>query len=282
MHHRRLRGGIALSILGLALASSPSGPASAEQLAASRVGQAEFSARVSTVDTATAAPQLKAQGNTVTGRLAALDFDGSFGDAAESVVRTTGEFATINSGHTIYTVDDLGTGATRFSAVLKSQRAVAPSWSFGDQYELLAIPDGRVVVAKNGRFVAGVDKPWAVDAAGEMLRTHYVVDGQTLTQVVETDSHTVFPVVADPTIKRHLGYTVVTFNRTESFTVVGTVASCAAFLSKAKAAIAKALQVGCGTFAAFSATQLAGGKCLRVRVVGVRPLITWFPTFPKC
>ncbi|MDR6174921.1 hypothetical protein QE364_000961 [Nocardioides zeae] len=43
-----------------------------------------------------------------------------------------------------------------------------------------------------------VDVPWAVDANGEAVPTHFEVDGNLLTQVVDVDSTTAFPVVADP------------------------------------------------------------------------------------
>ena len=43
-----------------------------------------------------------------------------------------------------------------------------------------------------------VPSPWAVDADGNAVPTRYVVDGNTLTQVVETRAGTVFPVIADP------------------------------------------------------------------------------------
>ena len=46
--------------------------------------------------------------------------------------------------------------------------------------------DGTVtVVNAEGVFVAGVAAPWARDAAGKSVPTHYEVNGSTLTQVVE-------------------------------------------------------------------------------------------------
>ncbi|PPF32607.1 hypothetical protein [Pseudoclavibacter sp. AY1H1] len=51
-----------------------------------------------------------------------------------------------------------------------------------------------------GDLVGAVDVPWAKDDSGRDLPTHYVVDGDSLTQVVDHTSveGTVYPVVADP------------------------------------------------------------------------------------
>lgn len=47
--------------------------------------------------------------------------------------------------------------------------------------------------------VATVAAPWAIDANGDNLSTHYEVsDKGIITQVIETDEHTAFPVTADP------------------------------------------------------------------------------------
>ncbi len=46
--------------------------------------------------------------------------------------------------------------------------------------------------------VATIGAAWAVDANGAAVPTRYEIDGTTLTQVVETDATTAYPVVADP------------------------------------------------------------------------------------
>lgn len=43
-----------------------------------------------------------------------------------------------------------------------------------------------------------LDELVAVDANGAAVPTRYEIDGTTLTQVVETDARTAYPVVADP------------------------------------------------------------------------------------
>lgn len=149
---------------------------------------------------------------------------------------------------------------------------------------MTVLGDGRVSVASaGGDLLAGIDSPWAVDATGRELATHYEVSGSELTQVVSTDSATVFPLVADPEFNQYIGYWTVSLNRSESATAVGTVAGCAALFSKSPVPALRAMTLACGVLAAFSGAQLAGGKCVRVHVAGLPPALgTWWPTFPKC
>lgn len=59
--------------------------------------------------------------------------------------------------------------------------------------------DGEIaVLSKSGDPLAFVAPAWAKDANGTPVQTHYELDGSTLKQVVETDTDTSFPVVADP------------------------------------------------------------------------------------
>lgn len=55
------------------------------------------------------------------------------------------------------------------------------------------------VIGSDGKFLGGAAEPWAVDAAGTSLATHYEVEGQSITQVVEhAVAGVIYPVVADP------------------------------------------------------------------------------------
>ncbi len=69
---------------------------------------------------------------------------------------------------------------------------------------LTSNPDGSVSVMKSfsgGSVSVGTfQTPWAKDASGALVPTHYIVQGSTLIQQVEVTSATTFPVVADPTI----------------------------------------------------------------------------------
>jgi hypothetical protein len=63
---------------------------------------------------------------------------------------------------------------------------------------LNAIPPAATTTRVEPREVATIGAAWAVDANGEAVATHYEIDGTTLTQVVETNAQTAYPVVADP------------------------------------------------------------------------------------
>ncbi|MFF4530688.1 hypothetical protein ACFY1P_15610 [Streptomyces sp. NPDC001407] len=68
------------------------------------------------------------------------------------------------------------------------------------------IPDGKggFAVVKPGEgttvTVGAIEAPWAKDANGKPVATHYKLDGNQLVQHVETNKNTAFPVVADPKI----------------------------------------------------------------------------------
>ena len=60
--------------------------------------------------------------------------------------------------------------------------------------------DGSIgVFDANNVLLAAVDAPWAKDANGRDVPTHYVVDGSSITQVVDHGSPGIaYPIVADP------------------------------------------------------------------------------------
>ncbi|MBF9335134.1 DUF2599 domain-containing protein [Microbacterium lacticum] len=92
-------------------------------------------------------------------------------------------------------------GSVQITTVIDS--SVAPtSYSYpldiptGATAELV---DGVVAIrSADGSFLAGISPAWATDAAGEAVPTHYVLEGNTLTQIVEHTSDFQYPVVADP------------------------------------------------------------------------------------
>jgi hypothetical protein len=73
--------------------------------------------------------------------------------------------------------------------------------SLGEGSSLSIAPDGGAVIQDSeGAVVGVVAMPWAYDATGSPVPTHYVVDGDALVQVIEHDSSTAYPVVGDPSI----------------------------------------------------------------------------------
>ncbi|MFJ6831918.1 hypothetical protein [Streptomyces sp. NPDC091209] len=57
---------------------------------------------------------------------------------------------------------------------------------------------GLVVFDASGEIIGGLETPWAKDANGAPVPTAYQVEGDTVTQTVETGANTVYPIVADP------------------------------------------------------------------------------------
>ncbi|WP_431219353.1 hypothetical protein [Leifsonia xyli] len=68
--------------------------------------------------------------------------------------------------------------------------------------------------------LVGVAAPWAKDANGANVSTHFEVDGQTLVQVVDFSEETAFPVVADPTAS-YYSYNCVLQNGSSYFLAPG-------------------------------------------------------------
>ncbi len=64
---------------------------------------------------------------------------------------------------------------------------------------LEGIPVPQMEVSRETIVMASITAPWAIDADGQTLATEYEVDGNTITQVVDTRG-AAFPVVADPDI----------------------------------------------------------------------------------
>jgi hypothetical protein len=101
----------------------------------------------------------------------------------------------------------------QFVAIL-DDRSASPRIPFDlllpEEAEIVAQPDGSLIVdAPSSRTlpketvtemapIAMIEAPWAVDAAGTQLRTHFEVTSDGIVQVVDTDETTQFPITADP------------------------------------------------------------------------------------
>lgn len=64
--------------------------------------------------------------------------------------------------------------------------------------QLAAIPEPKTITVKAQEKIATISAPWAVDAQGKPVPTHYELQGNKLTQVVDATKDTTFPVTADP------------------------------------------------------------------------------------
>lgn len=108
-------------------------------------------------------------------------------------------------------------GTVQINTVIESARAPKAydyPMSIAAGQTLQLQPDGAVYLMNgDGTSAAAViAAPWARDAHGAPVPTHYEVTGSTLTQVVDFTSATAFPVVADPSVSFGT-YVVVTMSQ---------------------------------------------------------------------
>ena len=64
--------------------------------------------------------------------------------------------------------------------------------------QLAAIPPERTTSVTSMQTVATIAAPWATDANGKQVATYYQINGTGITQVIETNASTTYPVTADP------------------------------------------------------------------------------------
>lgn len=101
-------------------------------------------------------------------------------------------------------VQALDDGSVRLQTILESPDAPSTyTYDFGGEVDLVLLEDGSVEVIETiaDGVVATlglIDTPWAVDARGADVPTHYTVDGSTLTQHVEHSAKHSYPITADP------------------------------------------------------------------------------------
>lgn len=121
--------------------------------------------------------------------------------------------------------------AVRISTVITAASQTETfDYSFGAGTTVEIQEDGSALVLADGEtadgqeaelILATVDVPWAADASGAPVETHYVATGSVLTQVVKHNVPGVeYPVVADPSFDQPniLQYRV-RFNRAETATI---------------------------------------------------------------
>lgn len=228
-------------------------------------------------------PMLQADGADTSVALNGIDSEVTLGVSEGAEISEADQYAIVEGDSVTYAVSFPEEGATRFSAILSAPPEESPEWTFESGTQLLLLGDGSVSVSDADGFLGGVEAPWAIDAAGQSLPTHYEISGSTLTQIVDTTGAT-FPVVADPTVQFFGPYIQVHLNKSESRLAIGGYAACAGVLSKSPVPFAKLLQVACTTVAAIGATQLVGNRCISIHyVVGVGgPAGVWWPWVRNC
>lgn len=107
--------------------------------------------------------------------------------------------ATLRGGQSTRTwlaVDGQGFGLT--AELPKGSSSVTYPGVVPEDFTITLKDNGSAVVRDpEGRFASEIKSPWARDAVGRSLPTHYEVMGTSLVQHVNTDGAT-FPVIADP------------------------------------------------------------------------------------
>lgn len=123
-------------------------------------------------------------------------------------------------------VQALDDGSVRLYTVLDSPNAPSTyTYDFGENVELVLLDDGSVEVTENlsdgvTAVLGTIDAPWAVDADGTDVATHYTVEGSGLTQHVEHSQADSYPITADPSYS--FGWKVyVKYSKTETRNIAG-------------------------------------------------------------
>lgn len=112
-----------------------------------------------------------------------VTFDNQNGSASVPVAREDGALQ-------IFTVIEVEKAPTRYT-----YNVDVPTGGSS----LTLLENGGVVILNNdGGFEGVIDAPWAKDANGVSVPTHFEISGNELTQVVEHDGTQAYPIVADP------------------------------------------------------------------------------------
>lgn len=181
-----------------------------------------------------------------------------------------------------------GTGASGTNAsfvVLQNSKAPQTyAFSVGGPDTTLELMDSGEVVVRSqvGTPINYLNAPWARDANGVGLPTFYSVDGNVVTQHVNT-AGAAFPVVADPTTGCGLGWCSVYFNREETKGIAAGGATAVGAITAGCALVNKILGAACaiasGTIVAFAQGADANGNCVGIVAYGLlgTPLSSWNP-----
>jgi hypothetical protein len=143
---------------------------------------------------------------------------------------------------------------------------------------------GAKVVTDNGVVTATIAAPWALDARGRAVETHYAVVGQTLVQVLDFDSDTVFPVVADPKVTSGIISGTSYYNKAETKSIAqaqttGVIAACIAAGAAGGPIVAAVVGVKCATVVVpmqYTANlAVNSNKCLAMKIYYGTTILTF-------
>lgn len=112
------------------------------------------------------------------------------GDDSDYLIRPNQDGAQI-----IFSIDSPDSDMTKDFEISGDMRLVSAADRGIDTGEVF-------VLTRDGSVHSSFEKPWAYDAEGRPVPTHFEVHGQTLRQVVEPPSDTAYPITADPDWKK--------------------------------------------------------------------------------
>lgn len=134
-----------------------------------------------------------------------------------------------------------------------------------------------IVTDDDGNISAIVAVPWAKDANGRAVSTHFEVSGNTLTQVVDFTAATAFPVVADPSVTwlwwgRTIKYSTSETRQVANFAGTAQMFSYLCIVGGlAGAACTTAANLGFQIVKNAAVNALRAGRCLQLNIPHVGP-----------
>jgi hypothetical protein len=186
-------------------------------------------------------------------------------------------------------------GSVQISTVISDANAphnYAYALDLSSGQSLASNTDGSVsIVGDDGSIDATVNAPWAKDANGQAVSTHYTVHGNTLTQVVDFTSQTAFPVVADPTVIWQWWGNQIKLSKSETKRAAGISGSTAhkvdafcAFMPKTVFSVACLLLIGWKVDSLLNPIKQAGkaGQCAFINIPLGQGVMFWNTTRGKC
>lgn len=144
-------------------------------------------------------------------------------DAGGAVVLDTGAITYPSATSVANTVVPTDSGAQLLTTLSSVEAPTLYAYDIAstDGSTVALADDGSaLVIAPSGEVLLRAEAPWAVDARGAAVPTHYELDGNKLVQVVDhTRGDYAYPIVADPRLDSGIGWTSILFNRHETETI---------------------------------------------------------------
>ncbi|MBD3942277.1 hypothetical protein IF188_11270 [Microbacterium sp. NEAU-LLC] len=154
--------------------------------------------------------------------------------------------------------------------------------TISDGGQVVSATDGSaLVLSARGEVLLRADAPWAVDANGTSVPTHYEVNGTRLVQVVDHNADFAYPVVADPRFDQGVGWKSILFNRWETrqiasagFIALGGAATACSVAGPAGVAACGLAAAAIGATATYAKDN---GMCVGLSFWGIPPYMGWNP-----